>query len=167
MVNYCVLETKQGFVALVAKDGRLTHSSLPKPSREQALREVEAGLREGAVEDIAALGDLPGKLRAYFRGERVDFSDVPLDLSAFGRFHAAAMQAARHIPYGAVATYRDLARMAGAEGAARAAGSAMARNAMPIVVPCHRVVASGGRIGGFSSGLEWKRALLEIEGVEI
>ena len=90
-----------------------------------------------------------------------------MDVSGFGRFHAAAMLAAQRIPYGTLVTYGELARMAGNEKAARAAGSAMAGNPMPIIIPCHRVVAAGRRIGGFSAGLEWKRSLLELEGVDI
>lgn len=127
---------------------------------------VEAGLSEGSVEDRNAFGDLPGRLTWYFAGERVDFSDVEIDVSSQGPFHGAVQRAAQRIPYGQLVTYRDLAKMAGNERAARAAGTAMARNDVPIIVPCHRVVASGG-IGGFALGLEWKRTLLRLEGVDI
>lgn len=143
----------------------LARSTLPKASREEALEALKAGLSEADVEDEVGFGNLPDRLRAYFRGERVDFADVALDLSEFGPFQAAAMRAAQRIPHGCVVTYRELAGMAGSERAARAAGNAMARNPVPIIVPCHRVVASGGKIGGFSSGLAWKKELLKLEGV--
>lgn len=167
MKTYCVFETRGGWIAMAAKDGKLTHSTLPKQSRENALDALDAGLDGSFVEDIAAFGDLPGRLIRYFEGEQVDFSDVIIDTGERGQFHAKALKAALKIPYGTLVSYRELAAMAGRERASRAAGSAMAGNTIPIIVPCHRVVASGGRIGGFSSGLEWKRELLKIEGVEI
>ena len=166
-MRYCVFETRKGFVALLEEHGRLRRSVLPRRSREEAVEAIRAGLGEPAVEDIAAFGDLPDKLGHYFDEARVDFSSVPVDFSGYGAFHAAALRAAQQIPYGEIVSYRDLARMAGREKAARAAGSAMANNATPIVVPCHRVVASGGGLGGFSSGLDWKRELLSIEGVRL
>ena len=167
MRHYCSIETRMGYVGIASENSALTRCTLPRPSCEEALREIKAGLGNDAVEDEAAFGDLPGKLRRYFNGERVDFCGVAVDVSGFGRFHAAAMLAAQQIPYGTLVTYGELARMAGNRKAARAAGSAMAANPMPIIIPCHRVIASGRRIGGFSAGLEWKRSLLELEGVEI
>jgi methylated-DNA-[protein]-cysteine S-methyltransferase len=166
MTQYCAFETKGGWIALVGSDGKLKRSTLPKKTQEEALAAVEAGLQAGAVEDRNAFGDLPDRLTRYFAGEQVDFSDVDIDLSAQGPFHATVQRAAQKIPYGHLVTYRDLARMAGNERAARAAGTAMARNDVPIIVPCHRVVASGS-IGGFALGLEWKRTLLRLEGVDI
>jgi len=167
MRHYCTVETRMGHVGLAARDGKLTHSTLPKPTREAALAEIAAGLGEDAVEDVAAFGDLPNRLQRYFDGKRVDFSGIKLDLSGCGPFHAKVIAAAQKIPHGALVTYSELACMAGSERAARAAGSAMAANNTPIIVPCHRVIAAGGRIGGFSSGIEWKRELLRLEGVDI
>ena len=164
---YCVIETTQGHVALVGDNGVLTHSTLPKPSPEAALAALDGGLDGQAVEDIAAFGDLPGKLMDYFEGKPVDFADVQVDLGDRGAFHKAVLRATQRIPYGTLVTYGDLARMAGSPGAARAAGCAMAGNTMLIVVPCHRVVAAGGKIGGFGCGLEWKRSLLRLEGIDI
>ncbi|MCE5314088.1 MAG: methylated-DNA--[protein]-cysteine S-methyltransferase [Armatimonadota bacterium] len=167
MNYYCVVETKLGFIALTAKDGKLTRSTLPKPTRELAIESLRAGFDESYVEDCVGFGDLPGKLRDYAEGKRVDFSDVPVDLTGLGKFYAAALRACQHVPYGEVVTYGNLARMVGSDRAARAIGGAMARNCMLIVIPCHRVVASGKHIGGFSAGLEWKRTLLHLEGVFI
>jgi len=166
MRHYCTIETRMGHVGLVARDGKLVRSTLPKRTPEEALAEIRAGLGNGGVEDEAAFGDLPDRLHRYFEGERVDFSGVKIDLSGHGPFHAKVLGAARKIPYGALVTYGELARVAGSQRAARAAGSAMAANNTPIIVPCHRVIASGGKIGGFSSGLEWKRELLRLEGSE-
>jgi len=164
---FCVFETDRGFVALVGRGGRLTHSTLPGPTREKALTALDGGLQAGAVEDHAAFGDLPARLVRYFAGEIADFSDVKIDTARRGRFHSAALLAAQTIPRGTVVSYGELARMAGNPRAARAAGTAMATNTMPIIVPCHRVIAAGGKIGGFGPGLEWKRDLLRLEGVDI
>ena len=164
MAYYAIFDTGNGWIALVERDGKLVRSILPAQTREQAL--ARAGLGAGCVEDHSAFGDLPDRLSRYFAGDRVDFSDVEIDVSEQPPFLAAAQLAARTIPYGEVVTYRDLARMAGNARAARAAGSAMARNEMPIIVPCHRVIASNG-LGGFGPGLEWKRKLLRIEGVDV
>jgi methylated-DNA-[protein]-cysteine S-methyltransferase len=166
-MNACtVFDSGHGWIGLAMRDGRLVRSTLPKPSREEAVDALDAGLDDGCVEDRSAFGDLPDKLRRYFAGERVYFDDVEIDVSAQPPFLAAVQRAARKIPYGDVATYRDLARMAGNAKAARAAGSAMARNELPIIVPCHRVVASNG-LGGFALGMEWKRQLLRLEGMDL
>jgi methylated-DNA-[protein]-cysteine S-methyltransferase len=167
MKYYCVLETKLGFIALTGIDGELTRSTLPKPARDAALKSLGAGTDDSFVEDCGAFGNLPGRLVGYVDGRRVDFSDVPVDLSGYGKFHAAVLAACQKVPYGELMTYGGLAALAGSKRAARAAGSAMASNNTPIIIPCHRIIASGGCIGGFSSGLDWKRTLLRLEGVEL
>jgi methylated-DNA-[protein]-cysteine S-methyltransferase len=86
---------------------------------------------------------------------------LPTDATPFAR---AVWQATAAIPYGETRTYGELARAAGSPGAARAVGGAMAKNPLPLVIPCHRVVGAGGRIGGFSPGVSLKRCLLAHEG---
>lgn len=166
-MHYCSFETRSGWVAIASRDGRLSRCVLPRPTREQALKALNAGLPEQAVEDEAAFGDLPGKLRNYFEGEKVDFSGVALDLDGQPEFVTKVLLACRDIPYGTAVTYRDLARLAGSANASRAVGNAMARNPLPIIVPCHRVLASNGGLGGFAGGLDLKRRLLELEGIEV
>lgn len=166
MYSFHSLETDFGWIALATRAGKLVRSTLPKNSREAALADAQAGLSDGHVEDRNAFGELPSRLIAYFAGERVDFSDVEIDLGAPGRFLETVQRACREVPYGTLITYGDLATAAGNRRAARAAGTAMARNPLPIIVPCHRVVASDG-IGGFAVGLEWKRKLLRLEGVVV
>ena len=104
-------------------------------------------------------------LRAYFAGQPVEFS-VPLDTSGMTSFEREVYEAARMIPHGSVCTYKDLAEKIGKPGAARAVGGAMARNPVPVVVPCHRVVRSDGGPGGFSApgGVGLKERLLALEG---
>jgi methylated-DNA-[protein]-cysteine S-methyltransferase len=103
-------------------------------------------------------------LQRFAEGEPVDFTDVPLALEHLSRFGRRVVAACRAIPWGQVTTYGDLATACGSPGAARAVGSVMARNRYPLIVPCHRVLASGG-IGGYSApdGLQMKRRLLAME----
>lgn len=105
------------------------------------------------------------ELDTYFAGTLREFS-VPLDWSLASAFHTRVLTALAHtVRYGQVTGYQDLAQKVGEPGAARAVGVAMGANPLPVVVPCHRVVESGGGIGGFGGGLETKRALLALEGV--
>ena len=101
------------------------------------------------------------QLGEYFRGERRDFQ-LPLDLKGT-RFQLEVWRALLQVPYAETRSYADLAREIGSPNAARAVGSANGANPVAIVVPCHRVIASGGGLGGYSAGLEVKRRLLALE----
>ena len=104
------------------------------------------------------------RLRAYFAGERVSFDDVVLDEEGASSFQRSVSDALRAVPYGEVVTYAELALLAGHPRAQRAAGTFCAHNRFPIFLPCHRVVAASG-IGSYgSSGVGYKRRLLELEG---
>jgi methylated-DNA-[protein]-cysteine S-methyltransferase len=102
------------------------------------------------------------ELDQYFGGRRRTF-DVAVDLSPLTPFQRRVLAATALVPYGALTTYREVARRAGNEQASRAAGAAVGANPIPIVVPCHRVVASDGSLGGYSGGLPAKRKLLALE----
>ena len=106
---------------------------------------------------------LRGRLEAYFSGANVDFED-DLDLEGASDFMVKAWEACRSIPKGEVRTYNWLAEQAGNRRAARAAGLAMSRNRVPIIIPCHRVIGSDGSLHGYAGGLPLKQRLLEIEG---
>jgi methylated-DNA-[protein]-cysteine S-methyltransferase len=116
------------------------------------------------------LDDVRRELDEYFAGGRETF-DVPLDRRLSTGFRRAAQEAISRIPYGAVATYGDIAAGAGQPGATRAAGTACRTNPIPVVVPCHRVLRSDGSIGGYAGdmvgGLDIKRHLLALEGVQL
>ena len=110
-------------------------------------------------------GELAERFAAYFAGGSCDFGDVELDLDGSTPLQRALAEALRSIPYGETVTYGELAALAGSPNAPRTAGTFCAGNRFPLVVPCHRVVAADG-IGGFGSlGVEYKRRLLELEGV--
>ena len=122
--------------------------------------------------DRDLLPDLADRLKRRFNGEVIDFNDVPLPKAP--PFHVACWTAARRIPHGCCVSYARLASDAGSPRAARAAGQAMRRNPQPIITPCHRVVSSSGRLGGFAGSsrtdrieIRTKCALLEIEGADI
>ncbi len=101
-------------------------------------------------------------LEEYFAG-REPALDLVLDLAEGSRFERRVWEVTRRVPYGSVVSYGTLARRLGVPGGARAVGNALGKNPVPIVVPCHRVIHGDKSIGGFSSGLRWKRFLLELE----
>jgi methylated-DNA-[protein]-cysteine S-methyltransferase len=112
-------------------------------------------------------GELVERLREYFAGRPDSFDDVDLDLEYETPFLERCAQELRAIPRGEVVTYGELAALSGSPGAARAAGSFCARNRLGLFVPCHRVVSAGG-LGSYGSyGLNYKRRLLELEGVTL
>lgn len=115
--------------------------------------------------------DLPDDFRAflesmerYLKGGKVRFK-VSLDLGSQPPFIDRVLRECARIPYGVSCSYAELAQAAGNPRAARAVGQAMARNPIPIVIPCHRVLAVNGRLGGYGGGLGWKRFLLKLEGI--
>jgi methylated-DNA-[protein]-cysteine S-methyltransferase len=143
-----------GVGELWIEDGRVVWHELPKSSDQVATRPG----RSRWITDL---------LLAYFAGEPVSLEDVPVDLEYETPFLERCALALRAIPRGEVVTYGELAALAGAPGAARAAGSFCARNRLGLFVPCHRVVAAGGLGSYGSQGVEYKRRLLELEGAPI
>ena len=119
-------------------------------------------LRSGARDDGGS--SLAADLRKYFAGAQVDFTRYEVDLQTRSDFERAVLAATRSIPHGQTRTYGQIARAIGHADAARAVGQALGRNPACIVIPCHRVVAANGGLGGFTSGLRWKEALLRLEG---
>ena len=139
----------------------LVRTTLPQPSQ----REVYSWLGDSVSRATLSSPHFEGlreRFQAYFSGNRVDFPDE-LDLSGATPFQRSVWQTARLIPYGQTRSYAWLAGQAGSPGAARAVGQALGRNPLPIIIPCHRVLASNGGLGGFSGGLEMKRFLLNLE----
>jgi methylated-DNA-[protein]-cysteine S-methyltransferase len=104
-------------------------------------------------------------LEQYFAGIAVDFSNIPIDIRDATPFRSEVWLAARDVAWGKTVSYAGLAqRMGRSAGAARAVGQALGANPIPIIIPCHRILAAGDSLGGFSAGLEWKRELLCVEG---
>lgn len=118
-----------------------------------------------AVADTMATAKTRALLGEYFAGKRQEFP-VKIDWSRLHGFTRKALAVCAKIPYGKTLSYGEVAERAGSPGGARAVGQAMAKNPFPIIIPCHRVLASGGKLGGFSGGLHFKRALLDLEGAD-
>ncbi len=135
----------------------------PPPSRSTLAtkRRLERNRPEPKVDELVH------RLETYFAGTRVSFADVPVDAEGWTSFQLDVLDALRRVDYGEVVSYSDLARLSGHPRAQRAAGSFCARNRFPLIVPCHRVVSSGG-LGSYGSlGLDYKRRLLALEGVTL
>jgi methylated-DNA-[protein]-cysteine S-methyltransferase len=163
-----LVKTRWGWARAVWRDGKVTALALPRPNRAAALMargRCRAGTPMSAAPGASAADQLACDLQRYFAGEAVDFSRYPVDLSSLPSFVRRALLAARAIPYGQVRTYGWVAARAGNATAARAAGQAMSRNPVALLVPCHRVIGAGGKLTGFGGGLPMKRALLELEGM--
>jgi O-6-methylguanine DNA methyltransferase len=150
------------WVCFAASDDGIAACTLPKHNPADALAEVDQSLGAAARGD-SLLPRVGAALRRYFAGERAEF-DFPLDLSRVSPFARRVLRAVAQIPYGETRSYREIARRAGSPGAARAVGRVMARNPLPPIVPCHRVIGSNWRLVGFAGGLGLKRRLLQMEG---
>lgn len=162
-LEYVTFQTGMGWVGILASQKGLLATTLPQPSTEEARREL--GIRAKQAEwSPDRLTDMAERLKAYFNNENVSFPDE-LDLSMSTPFQGAVWQQTRLIPYGETKSYRWVAEKVGKPGAARAVGQALGRNPFLIIVPCHRVVASDGGLGGFGGGLDMKRWLLRMEGI--
>jgi methylated-DNA-[protein]-cysteine S-methyltransferase len=149
-------------VAAVTRRG-LVRLSYAYEGADDVLEELARRISPRIVESTDKLAVLRNELDEYFDRRRTAFS-FPIDwtMTTVG-FTRKVLQATARVPYGAVTTYRDVARRAGSERAARAAGNALGSNPIPIVVPCHRVVHSGGGLGGYTGGLDKKKFLLDLE----
>jgi methylated-DNA-[protein]-cysteine S-methyltransferase len=156
-VAHDLFRTPWGWVGAAVTERGLRRLVLPRPDRDTAAREL--GLPPGTR--AVPWPELRRGIRDFLSG-RGACPDLPLDLSGFGGFTRRALEAARAIPPGATLTYGELARRAGSPRAARAAGQAMARNPVPIVIPCHRVVGAAGP-GGYAGGLALKARLRALE----
>ncbi|MCX7770160.1 MAG: methylated-DNA--[protein]-cysteine S-methyltransferase [Proteobacteria bacterium] len=107
--------------------------------------------------------NVTNKLIEYFNGERVSFDDIPVVLKNLSNFEIKVLNACRQIPYGCVVTYKELAKNIGNERAFRAVGNTLGKNPIPIIIPCHRVIGSDGKLHGFTGGLDIKKTLLTLE----
>ena len=159
-----MFHTKLGWFVLGGTDGRVSCCSFGHESREAAFRHVRRILQGNLV-----LCDwnptARRRLSYYAAGGVVTFDDISLDLDGVPGFHRAVLRACSKIRYGQTLTYSELATAAGRPRAIRAAGTAMARNPLPILIPCHRVLRSDGGLGGYSApqGVSLKKRLLELE----
>lgn len=166
---YTVFETANGFCGIAWNGAGITRFRLPDNSVNAAARnllrhlpDAEPGVPPQSVADVIAAA------KRYFAGEKIDFSNVQLDLDGQSELFRNIYGAARRVGYGQTTTYGTLAKQLGGDWEmARDVGQAMAKNPVPLIIPCHRVLAAGGKVGGFSApgGADSKVRMLELEGV--
>jgi len=166
--RYRLFETPLGSCGIVWTEQGVSGLQLPEGDRgatERRLRKTasQSGSAPPDVEQVIA------DVHWYMSGRRTDFSAVALDLANAGAFEQKVYAVVRSIRWGETASYGEIAARAGSPQAARAVGQALARNPIPIIIPCHRVLAKGHRIGGFSAygGRLTKEHLLALEGVRL
>ena len=169
--NYEIFETALGFAAVAWNGHGVTQLRLPAKSVGAAehalLRRTPAAVR---ATPPAAIAGLIAAAQHYFAGDQTDFSEVAIDLGPQEPFFARVYERVRKLGWGETTTYGAIAKELGAgPEAARDVGQARATNPIPLIVPCHRVLAAGGKIGGFSApgGSHSKATMLEIEGVRV
>jgi methylated-DNA-[protein]-cysteine S-methyltransferase len=169
MIHYAVFETAIGVAGLAWGEAGLVAVHLPERDAEVARRGFLRRFAEATeAEPPGTLTATIVGIQALMRGEKADLSSTPLDLSRTPEFHAKVYEIARRIPPGETLTYGEIAAQLGDRLLARDVGQALGKNPWPIVVPCHRVTAAGGRPGGFSArgGVNTKLKLLAIEGAQ-
>ncbi len=164
--RFCLFETPLGWMGMAWSEAGIVRLQLPEADRiathNRLLRHVgevvECHAEGAAAEAVAAVTGLT-------QGEPVDLAGLPVDLDGLDAFRTAIYAEARRIGHGETTTYGELAARAGHPGMARETGEAMGRNPVPLIVPCHRVLAANGRLGGFSAsgGVETKKRLLALE----
>lgn len=165
-VGYDVLPSPLGplWVAITRRGVATIHyGEAPAPAE---LRRLVRVYGPGIVPDHRRSSALARELDEYFSGTRRSF-DIAYDLTGLTPFQIRVLNATAKIPFGAVSTYGRIAKRAGNERASRAAGGALNRNPIPIIVPCHRVLGSTGALVGYAGGLDVKRRLLAIEGADL
>jgi O-6-methylguanine DNA methyltransferase len=159
---YDVFPTEMGWFSALGSEAGLRYASL-RPSPQEAVESL-GSLMDGAEEDSGALMVVREIVQAFVLGESYRLEEISLDLEGSPLFHRAAWEACRSIPLGETRSYAWLAANAGRPGAYRAAGQAMARNRLSLVVPCHRVIGSDGGLHGYGGGgLAVKARLLRLE----
>jgi methylated-DNA-[protein]-cysteine S-methyltransferase len=169
-VGYTLFDTAIGRCGIAWGERGIVGLLLPEATdggtRARLQRRFPAGSEAALPPEVARVVEA---ITALLNGDAVDLSDVELDMDGVPPFHRRVYDVVRAIPPGGTMSYGEVAAWAGAPGAARAVGQALGNNPFAIVVPCHRVLAAGGRIGGFSAegGITTKRRLLAIEGTEV
>jgi O-6-methylguanine DNA methyltransferase len=158
-INYSSIVTRVGQVFVLSHEKGVTRIIFG----ERGFRNHIDGLNGASVTEGGAAADMAREIELYFDGQLSEFK-TPIDVSEGTPFQNSVWMKLLDIPYGGTATYREIAEGVGRPGAARAVGNAVGANPIPIVIPCHRVLASNG-LGGYSSGIDIKKVLLRVEGM--
>jgi methylated-DNA-[protein]-cysteine S-methyltransferase len=160
-----VVQTRLGWIGVAWSSRGIKYLELPRSTRELVLRELKREFPDGVVsQDVPA--EIEHELVTYAQGQCRQFQ-VPVDLTAVQPFQQQVLRAIAKIPFGETRSYGWVAREIGRPKAARAVGQALHKNPIPIIIPCHRIIASDGSLGGYGGGLPMKLKLLELEGATI
>jgi methylated-DNA-[protein]-cysteine S-methyltransferase len=162
-VAYTEIDSPVGKLLLATTRRGLVKVSFPIQPLDEVLERLANEISPRVLEAPAQLDDARRELDRYFEG-RVQEFDLPLDWQLTHGFYRKVLRATARIPYGQTRSYMEMAKRAGSPRAVRATGSALGSNPLPIVVPCHRVLRTGGALGGYGGGIEMKQTLLELEG---
>ena len=162
-VSYTAADSPFGSLLVAATRRGLVRLAFPEEEIDSVLERLARRVSPRIVQAPAPLDPVRRELEEYFAGRRRGF-ELPLDWSLIGPFGRKVLRVTSAIPYGGVLSYAEVAAEAGSPRASRAAGNALGSNPIPIVIPCHRVLRSGGALGGYGGGVERKRWLLELEG---
>ena len=163
-VAYSSVDSPLGPLVVAATPKGLVRVSYTEfRGEDDVLDDLARRISPRVLEAPAKLDRVRRELDEYFGGRREDF-DIPIDWSHLAGFTREVLRATAAIPFGDVSTYAGVAEAAGSPRAVRAAGNALGANPMPVVVPCHRVLRTGGALGGYTGGLERKEFLLRLEG---
>ena len=162
-VAYTTLDSPFGPLLVAATHRGLVRIALHPEQPDEVLAELADRVSPRVMERAERIDAIRRELDDYFEGRRRTF-DLPLDWTLTRGFARRVLDATARIPYGSVSTYRDVAARAGNPRAMRAAGNALGSNPIPIVVPCHRVIRTGGSLGNYGGGVEMKASLLRLEG---
>jgi len=162
-VAYAEMDSPFGPLLLAATESGLVRVAFDGEVHDEVLGDLAGEISPRVLELPGRLDDARRQLDRYFEGRLRDFS-LPLDWQLSHGFRRKVLRATARVPYGATSTYSDMAAEAGSPRAYRAAGTALATNPIPIVVPCHRILRSGGVIGNYGGGPEMKEKLLHLEG---
>jgi methylated-DNA-[protein]-cysteine S-methyltransferase len=160
-LKYITFNTDMGWIGILGSAKGLLRTTLPHPSAQKAKELLGDRVKE-ATRSADFFDDLIKRLRTYFGGHRVSFPNE-LDLSQATAFQCKVWEITKLISYGETRSYTWVAEQLGKARAVRAVAKALATNPLPIIIPCHRVVAKGGKLGGYSGGVEMKRYLLWLE----
>ena len=165
--GFALFDTVIGRCGLAWGDRGLIGVQLPEATPGAAWARLRKRFPDAVeVEPPPEIEVVIDRIRDLLAGGRDDLADIVLDLEGQSAFHLRVYAIARAIPPGETSTYGEVARAMGEPGAARAVGNALANNPFPLLIPCHRVIRSGGHLGGFGGGLDLKRTLLALEGIE-
>ncbi|MFX0036437.1 MAG: methylated-DNA--[protein]-cysteine S-methyltransferase [Candidatus Hermodarchaeota archaeon] len=135
----------------------------PKTKSEEKAHELFKLIEEGSSSSIIALAE---NIRLFLRGEEVVFELKNIDFTICSKVQEKVLQAEYRIPRGWVSTYKQIANHIGINNGARVVGNSLAKNPFPIIIPCHRAIKTSGDLGGYQGGINMKRKLLELEGIE-